>query len=299
MTNHTTPINTDELGSVPIFIRGKRVSQDGAGNVCLNDMWAAAGQPDNKRANDWHRGKRVAALEAALEQRITEILRRSPKEVAGTTYYTVGRGRAAKTFAHPVLALDYAEYLDPAIGIEVRTVFIRYKANDVNLALDIMSGLAEQADYDTQRVKLRDTVKAHNKMAAGMAQSVGVKNFVAYNGAGLRGLYNMTLAQLLQHKGLPADADRLDHAGHEELAANWFKATQAMAKIKRDKITGQKAAEDAHGNVAIAMRVAIASYGGVQMEDEPALEHIKEARKRVKLAEESKPPRALPSMPPE
>lgn len=92
----------------------------------------------------------------------------------------------------------------------------------------------------------------------------------------------MTKARLLQHKGLPSDAHHLDHAGHEELAANYFKATQAAAKLKRDSIKGQRAANQAHAKVGEAVRETIESLGGTMPEDEPALEHIKEAEKRLK-----------------
>lgn len=71
--------------------------------------------------------RRVKALAEALVQRFVEISHKPPKEVAETMLYVSGRGGGAKTYAHPVLALDYAEYLNPAIGVEVREVFIRYR----------------------------------------------------------------------------------------------------------------------------------------------------------------------------
>lgn len=41
------------------------------------------------------------------------------------------------------------------------------------------------------------------------------------------------LGQTQLFRGLEEEAHHLEHAGHEELAANYFTATQAMAKIKR------------------------------------------------------------------
>jgi KilA-N domain len=289
--NSNTPIDGE------ILLRGKRVETDAHGNVCLNDIWALAGKPENKRARDWYRSKRAHALEVALQQRIVEISHKPLKVVAGSTYYTRGRGGGSKTFAHPVLALDYAEYIDPAIGVDVREVFIRFKANDVRLALAIMEGITSQAEYDEERIDLRTALKRHNKLSAGAAKAAGVTDFPAYNGAGLFGLYEMTKTQLLSHKGLPPDTNHLDHAGHEELAANYFKATQAIAKIRRDKIIGQRAANDAHQEVAQATRRTILELGGVMPEDEPALEHIKAAEKRLKAAT-PKEMKVLPPMPP-
>lgn len=126
---------------------------------------------------------------------MVEILHYSPEKAAASLHYVVGRGRAARTFAHPVLALDYAEYLDPSIGVDVREVFLRFKANDMSLAVEIMGEITSQAEYDLERVKLRDLVKEHNKQSAGAAAGAGVRNFEAYNGAGLFGLYQMTKAR--------------------------------------------------------------------------------------------------------
>jgi hypothetical protein len=63
---------------------------------------------------------------------------RSPKEIVNSTYYVVGRGPKALTFAHPVLALEYAETLRPDLGLEVTQVFLRYRAADISLANDIL-----------------------------------------------------------------------------------------------------------------------------------------------------------------
>lgn len=280
-----------------LALRGSRVTTDDHGNICLNDLWRLAGSPENRRSRDWYPSKRAKALDIALRARIGEISPNSPKIDANSTYYTAGRGVKAKTFAHPVLALDYAEYIDPTLAVEVRETFLRYKASDITLALEIMDGMVEQVEYDTQRVELRHLLKEHNKQSAGVAKDAGVTNFEAYNGAGLSGLYGgMTKAALLRHKGLPKDADRLEHAGHEELAANYFKATQAIAKLKRDKIKGQTAANEAHREVGEAVRETIKGLGGTMPEDEPALEHIKEAKKRIKAAQ-SAIPKALPTKP--
>ena len=275
-------------------IMGRRISEDEHGNVCLNDLWELAGKPEQLRPAEWHRQKRTQALEAALVERIMVLNHNSPKNTAKSVYYVAGRGRASQTFAHPVLALTYAEDMLPALGVEVREVFLRYRASDITLASEIMESFAGQAEYDGLRLHLRQLVKDHNKLSVSAAKEAGVTNFEAYNGAGLSGLYGgMTKAEVLRHKGLPSDAHHLDHAGHEELAANYFKATQATAKLKRDGIKGQAAANRTHNEVGKKVRGTIQDLGGTMPEDEAALEHIKEAGKRLKALE----PGSLPGLP--
>ncbi len=281
-----------------IVLRNSRVTTDAKGFVCLNDLWKLAGSPENRRSRDRYPSRRAKSLDEALRERIGENFPNSANPDAVSTYYTAGRGAGSRTFAHPVLALDYAEYLSPELAVEVREVFLRYRANDITLALEVVEGLSAQAEYDDLRVNLRQLVKEHNKQSAGAAKDASVKNFEAYNGAGLNGLYGgLTKAQLLRRKQLPKDAHHLDHAGHEELAANYFKATQATAKLKREGIKGQAPANDAHRQVGEAVRKTIKELGGTMPEDEPALEHIKEAEKRLKV--DAKPQAArLPRRPP-
>ena len=278
-------------------IMGCNIAEDEHGNICLNDLWEMADEPQNLTPSRWHRQIRTHALETALQERMVFLKHHSAENGEITTYYATGKGRASKTFAHPVLALAYAEDLLPALGVQVREIFLRYRANDVTLASEILEALVEQAEYDQLRVELRHLVKEHNKLSVGAAKEAGVTNFEAYNGAGLAGLYGgMTKAQLLRRKGLPADARHLDHAGHEELAANYFKATQATAKLKRDRIRGQAAASAAHAKVGEAVRKTIEDIGGTMPEDEPALEHIGKAERRLRdtHSAEAKP---LPSKP--
>ena len=224
-----------------LAIRDTRIGEDRHGNICLNDIWVLAGSPENKRARDWLPAKRVAAVKKILDQRIGESF---PNSAPPPTYAVVGKGRASRTYAHPVLALDYAAYLDANLAVEVNEVFLRVKAKDVTLALEMLGGMTAQAEFDKTRVDLRNLLKEHNKLSAAAGAAAGVKDFPAYNGAGLRGLYGgMNKAQVTAKKGLPHEAHHLDHAGHEELAANYFKATQAQAKLKREGITGQGAAD--------------------------------------------------------
>lgn len=269
------------------------IKEDEFGNICLTDLFALAERPKNRKPNDWYRSARAKRLQSALIERTTGDSRRSFNLAEKSTYYKTGKGRGTRVFAHPVLALDYAEFVNPELGLAVRDTFLRYKRRDVSLALEILEGLSEQDENDALRVKLRALVAEHNKLSAGAAKGIGVTNFAAYNGSGLLGLYGMQQAKLLEKKGLPEGANHLDYAGHEELAANYFKATQAVAKLKRDAdagIKGQAHANMVHKEIGEGVRKQIRDWGGKMPEDEPAVEHIKEPKKRInaKLRDENK-----------
>ena len=61
-----------------------------------------------------------------------------------------------------------------------------------------------------------------------------------------------------------------------------FRATQTEAMIKREKLRGQFQANQAHFGVGEKVRNTIKELGGTMPEVLPALEHIKESRKRLK-----------------
>jgi DNA-damage-inducible protein D len=150
-------------------------------------------------------------------------------------------------------------------------------------------GAAPELTDDERRVLLRDKLKEHNALLAEAAQSAGVKNFRNFNGAGLKGLYGgLNQSQVLRRKKLPAKANHLDYAGHPELAANYFKATQAEEKLRRrieaEGEIGQKASEEVHRQVGAAIHDFIVGEGNTPPEDQQAEDHIKEARKRVRAS---------------
>lgn len=160
-----------------IVLRKSRITTDEAGNVCLNDLWQLAGAPKNGRPYDWRRSTRAKALEQALQTRITEISRSSKESQEPLTSYVDGRGTKARTFAHPVLALDYSEYLDPSLGVEVRETFLRYRANDISLANDIFDRIAEQVREDEMRVQLREEITLRNTELAAQGKQAGCRGW--------------------------------------------------------------------------------------------------------------------------
>ncbi len=82
-------------------------------------------------------------------------------------------------------------------------------------------------------------------------------------------------------KGLKKSEQILDHMSSEELAANLFRATQAEAKLKREKISGEKKANSAHYEVGQTIRKTIAELGGTMPEELPASDGIVKAKTRV------------------
>lgn len=141
----------------------------------------------------------------------------------------------------------------------------------------------QQLIEDNKRVYLRDEMKTHNKELAQAARGAGVINYANFQDYGYMGLYGgMRQRDIHAKKKLKKKEAILDHMNSEELAANLFRATQAEAKLKRENISGQNKANQAHLDVGKKVRQTIKELGGTMPENLPTPDNIKESKKRLK-----------------
>src|SRR5215213_3742817 len=127
---------------------------------------------------------------------------------------------------------------------------------------DELAGLTEAQ----RRLFLRGELSGHNKQLADTARQAGVVSsfdFAVFQDHGYMGLYGGEKARdIHQRKELKSNQKILDHMGSTELAANLFRSTQAEEKIRREKIKGKEAANQAHENVGKEVRATIERLGG-------------------------------------
>jgi hypothetical protein len=140
---------------------------------------------------------------------------------------------------------------------------------------------------DQKRVFLRNQIKEHNKYLSSAAKEAGVitpQDFAIFHSKGYQGMYGKTVPEIRRYKGLSGSADILDRMGSTELAANFFRVTQTEEKLRKDGIRGKQKAYDTHYAIGRQVRDAMLKISGTAPEDLPAVEHIKEAEKRLKMA---------------
>lgn len=139
---------------------------------------------------------------------------------------------------------------------------------------------------DERRVLLRDEMKHHNKSLSSAAKAAGVVqpiDYAIFMNEGYKGLYGgLDRTGIQRRKKLTAKDDILDRMPSAELAANLFRATQTEEKLRREKIRGKDVASRTHYEVGRRVRKTIEETSGAMPEDYEAVEHVKEARKRIK-----------------
>lgn len=143
---------------------------------------------------------------------------------------------------------------------------------------------------DQKRLLLRREVAEHNKRLVNAAHDAGVidaRDCAIFQNHGYKGLYGgLGQREIHARKGLKKSQKILDHMGHEELAANLFRATQTEAKLRREGIQGKEQANQAHFDVGREVRETIKRLGGTMPEDLPTPEKSikqleREERKRL------------------
>jgi DNA-damage-inducible protein D len=127
---------------------------------------------------------------------------------------------------------------------------------------------------DRRRLVLRSEMHRQDTRLAQAARQAGVTTpsdldeFQEHGYQGLCGELNRPAIK--ERKGLPTGQDLLDYAGSEELAANFFRATQTEAKLRRENIQGKGAANATHHQIGRKVRELITEVGNPMPEDLPA-----------------------------
>lgn len=235
-----------------IVIRGRSIREDGAGHLLLDDIWELAQAPAHKRPAKWRFGPRAKALIAALKFKIQklDINARDPIEAK--------RGQGQKgTYAHPILAAAYAGYLDDDLEIEVREVWLRYRAGDATLADEILQRASAEANKwagaralsRSQRIGYTDTLKAHGV--------TGKEGYMACTEAVYTHLLGGRSWELRNSLQLPKGANLRDAVGMDNLS--WLMAAEALAadRIEDEGCIGNRECEEASAAAASAIRDAI------------------------------------------
>lgn len=207
-----------------LIVRDQVVRFTSDGLARLNDVWAAASSPKNRLPADWMRLPSTRRfINALLEKSTGKSHSWTDSEVRSVHYVKNGIG----TFADVRMALSYAEYLDANLAIEVREVFLRFKAADPLLADDVLSRSTAEANEWVARRAMSRVVR---NQFTNELNSRGVSKGYEY-GLCTNVTYEKVLGgpakALKAAKRLPAKANLRDNLNVRELA--FVAAAEALA----------------------------------------------------------------------
>lgn len=135
-------------------------------------------------------------------------------------------------------------------------------------------GNIKEMPENQKRLALRGELLHHNKSLSAAAKDAGVETqseHAEFHDSGYQGLYGGLRARDIHaRKGLGANQNILDHMSSTELAANFFRVTQAEEKLRKDKITGAFRANEIHREVGKKVRQTMRELSGTVPEELPS-----------------------------
>ncbi|GKW25995.1 hypothetical protein PEC311524_35890 [Pectobacterium carotovorum subsp. carotovorum] len=139
----------DAISTVPM-IAGVEITTDAEGRFNLNSLHRASGAGKDKIPSEWLRRSSTKELveqltvNLRLGQNSTSELRRN--SALGQEVLKIQKGGVAPgTFAHELLAIEYAGWISPAFRLQVNQTFIDYRTGKLTPVIDPMQALNDPA----------------------------------------------------------------------------------------------------------------------------------------------------------
>lgn len=241
-----------------MLFKKTKIRVDENGLVCLNDIHRAAGFSKNQSPSDWMRLDSYQKEYAALLRRNTGKSRLWTKEEIRSISYTK-RGAEGGTWADENLALGYAAYLSPALAVEIRDVFLRFKKGDETLHEEIRVNKAKRDPLFEQH---REIGKRVRRTYTDTLKARGVANGYEYancTNETYKHLLGGTAKELKIHRKLHPKANLRDHMSLAEIAYTMASEALAVERIEDQDALGYSACKTETRIAATTIRGAIES----------------------------------------
>jgi len=236
-------------------LREKTIRTDENGLICLTDIYQAGQYGTHQTPNDWWRIQATQSLAKALLAKLPANTRQSnPPQMC--EIYWGRRGVGGAVYAHPILACAYAGYLSPELEIEVREVWLRYRAGDPTLADDVLERASPEANlWVASRAEARAIRNGYTTTLRD--HEVNGRGYQYCTDEAYLKLFDAPAWKLRQQRGLPTGTNLRDKFDIVELSA--IKLTEAMAtqRITVEDSRGNTECKEATGRTAANVRYAI------------------------------------------
>lgn len=200
-----------------------------------------------KKVAEWKRSTSTKARAKSLHDR----LRQKHKNKDIRVIYTEGKGRGARTYCHPIMAIHAASYLSPDFSNYVAQVFKSYLDADPQLAANIIERqdneeiadwIQKRAQGKVARLQLTGVLKAHGVSIKTLPNGKRVNGYAVCTNALYLGLFGKTAKQIKQARQSKHTRDAMNT---EELAELNLAEATASNLIQRKNLTGNEKCEQA------------------------------------------------------
>lgn len=150
--------------------------------------------------------------------------------------------------------------------------------------LEEISAILKDQHY-FERVTERNELSSMNKILSSAARKAHVKDFQYFTNEGYLGLYNHTMSELKEKRGIPANKRMSDYVGVTELAANIFRITLTKERLKLLRNPSEAKAAREHWRIGTQVRSLIKQNTGKYPEELPVYHGLNQLQRKLKKAQ--------------
>lgn len=228
------------------------VRTDKDGKVCMTDLWKLAGSSEGKRPVDWTRQKQsIGFIDAA-----SVFLKGASGALLKTT-----KGKNGATWAHPIVALQYAKFLSDELGVIVNQNFLERIEEEKNpdLIADRYIRTWKKKGKDDEWISDRFKGLSIRKQLTAVLKNHGVVNngYRNVTNGVYQHLYGGSSAVVREKKGIDEKANIRDNVSRIELRAIELAEMLTIENIENNNLLGNAQCEMAALKASKAVASAI------------------------------------------
>ncbi|HGB2195306.1 TPA: KilA-N domain-containing protein [Salmonella enterica subsp. enterica serovar Havana] len=129
-------MNTLTKNDVPV-ICGVEISTDAEGRFNLNALHKASGEGKHKSPSEWLRLKQTTELITELESNLLKNNQDGNSRLAHKAVNAVHGGSNPGSFAHELLAVEYAGWISPSFRLQVNQTFLDYRRGKLTPVIEV------------------------------------------------------------------------------------------------------------------------------------------------------------------
>lgn len=150
--------------------------------------------------------------------------------------------------------------------------------------LEEISGLLKNQNY-LKRISKTKELSGMNKMLSSSARKAHVKDFQFFTNEGYLGMYNHTMSELKEKRGVPSNKKMSDYIGVTELTANIFRITLTKERLQLMRNPSEAKAAKEHWRIGTQIRSLIKQNTGKYPEELPLSHNLKQLQRNLKKAQ--------------
>lgn len=162
---------------------------------------------------------------------------------------------------------------------ERKPVVKRARAYFLN-ELEDLNHLLTDEQY-LSRTTAREEIKFLNKKLSKAARRAHVKDFQYFINEGYMGMYNRTMSEIKDARGVPQQKDMNDYMSNTELAANIFRISLTIERLGMIRNPSQAKAAREHWKIGDQIRNMVSDTLGNPPERLPILKSLKDLQKKL------------------